>query len=75
MSVTGLKPALDRSDPTLGPKSRVDLDRCTRCGELWGFQIVERVEIWKCRRCGYEAREKSNDLARLPDDAQESMAL
>jgi ribosomal protein L37AE/L43A len=51
----------------------VDLDRCTRCGELWGFEIVERVEIWKCSHCGYEARERSLDLPRMLDAEQESM--
>ena len=48
-----------------GSQPAVDLMRCTRCGEPWGFDLVEQVEMWNCGRCGYQAREKSFDYWRL----------
>ena len=41
--------------------ARPDRTRCTRCGQPWGCDLVEKVEIWSCIRCGYEARERSSD--------------
>lgn len=51
----------------------VELTRCTRCGESWGYEIVEQVTIWSCGRCGYEARERAVDHDAMLDARQESM--
>jgi ribosomal protein L37AE/L43A len=51
----------------------VDRMRCTRCGEAWGYDIVEQVAIWSCGRCGYEARERAVDHDAMLDAGQESM--
>jgi hypothetical protein len=56
-----------------GSQPAVDLTRCTRCHEPWGFELVEGVEMWACGRCGYEAREKSDDYWRLLLAEQESL--
>lgn len=79
MRVTGLGPGLPRAGSKKGFRSkadwkdRLDLDRCTRCGEAWGFEIVEQVEIWTCSRCGYEARVRSGDLPRMVEAEQQSI--
>ena len=51
----------------------IDLTRCTRCGESWSFDLVERVEIWSCDHCGYEARERSSDFRRILIAQHEAM--
>lgn len=51
----------------------IDLTRCTRCGEAWGYEIVEQVQVWSCFHCGYEARERSADHSAMLDARQESM--
>ena len=53
---------------------QVDITSCTRCGESWGYEIVEQVELWSCSRCGYEVRERSADHDAMLDAKQESMA-
>lgn len=45
--------------------ARVDMTRCTRCGQPWGYHLVENVEFWKCSYCSYEARERSTDFLQL----------
>ena len=51
----------------------IDLTRCTRCGQPWSCFLVENVEIWNCRGCGYEARERSTDYRRLLMAQRDSM--
>jgi hypothetical protein len=51
----------------------VDLTRCTRCRQPWGYHLVENVEIWNCCSCGYEARERSTDYLRLLMAQRDSM--
>jgi ribosomal protein L37AE/L43A len=51
----------------------VDLTLCTRCGHPWGFELVERIEMWSCDRCGYEVREKSVDFSRMQVAEQASI--
>lgn len=42
-----------------------DPTRCTRCGRSWDFTTVENFEIWNCRACGYEVRERPSEWARM----------
>jgi ribosomal protein L37AE/L43A len=56
------------------PEPGVDMNRCTRCGRSWRYDIVEQVEIWSCSHCGYEVRERSADHAAMMDARQESMS-
>ncbi len=56
-----------------GSGPSLDLTRCTRCGEPWGFVFVERVEMWSCGYCRYEAREKSSDYGRIRMAEQEAL--
>ncbi len=56
-----------------GSQEAPDLMRCTRCDKPWGYTLVERIEMWKCGHCGYEAREKSSDFRRILIARQESM--
>ena len=56
-----------------GSPVSVDLTRCTRCREPWGFELVERVEIWRCDHCGYEARERSADHRKALGAVQEAL--
>ncbi len=56
-----------------GSQKAPDLMRCTRCDKPWGYELVERIEMWKCGHCGYEAREKSSDFRRILIARQESM--
>ncbi len=51
----------------------LDLTRCTRCRQPWGFELVEQIEMWSCDNCGYEAREKSIDFFQMQLAEQESM--
>ncbi len=57
-----------------GSEPSLDLTVCTRCGEPWGFSFVERVEMWSCDYCGYEAREKSADYWRMLVVEQEAQS-
>jgi ribosomal protein L37AE/L43A len=73
MKVTsfGIAPARVREDSESHPQ--VDRTRCTRCGEAWGYEIVEQVAIWSCGHCGYEARERSVDHDAMMEAGQDSM--
>ncbi len=66
---------LDYDELAPSPKTRVgrDLTLCTRCGHSWGFELVERIEMWSCDRCGYEAREKSAHFFRMQLAEQDSI--
>lgn len=55
------------------PAGPLDLTRCTRCGQPWGYRLVEKVEIWRCIDCGYEARERSSDYRRVLMARREAM--
>ena len=50
-----------------------DLMLCTRCKLPWGFELIERIEMWKCSHCGYEARERSSDFRRILIAQQEAL--
>ncbi len=70
----GVAPArVDGDVADVQPQDNLDVTRCTRCGESWGYEIVEQVELWSCSRCGYEVRERSADHAAMLDAKQELM--
>jgi len=56
-----------------GSQPSLDMTLCSRCGEPWGFTLVENVEMWSCDYCGYEAREKSSDYWRMLIAEQEAI--
>ena len=68
----GTAPVRDGEDAPA--RDQVDVTRCTRCGESWGYEIVEQVELWSCSHCGYEVRERSADHEAMLDAKQDSMA-
>ena len=61
------------SEPNLRNNNSLDLTLCTRCQHPWGFELVERIEMWSCDSCGYEAREKSVDYFAMQLAEQESL--
>lgn len=61
------------SESTIKSNKSLDLTLCTRCHHPWGFELVERIEMWSCDNCGYEAREKSVDFFAMQLAEQESL--
>ena len=51
----------------------LDLMLCTRCRHPWGFEMIEKIEMWRCGHCGYEARERSVDFRRILIAQQEAL--
>ena len=64
-------PADLQAERDIDHKKIPDLTLCTRCRHPWGFELVEKVEMWSCDHCGYEAREKSVDFFRMQLAEQE----